>query len=198
MKIPILARAAALAATLPLCTSIAGAQGLPMTDGSHLISLGFGGGVIVPTGDASNTFKDGVTGQAFVLVHLGPLPSLRFNLGYDKFDYKDALGLPGAHTNILSGTGGLSIDLIGGPIRPYITAALGAFDVNSVVNAVNTSSVSKVNFGIDGGGGISIHFGRVSGFAEGRVQNVYTRNGGVISAKSIQSIPVSFGLLFGL
>lgn len=87
MNIPTLARAAALAATLPLCTSIAAAQGLPMTDGSHLISLGFGGGVIVPTGDARDTFKDGVTGQAFVLVHLGPLPALRFNLGYDKFDY---------------------------------------------------------------------------------------------------------------
>ena len=151
-----------------------------------------------PTGDAKDAFKNGVNGQAFVLVHLGPLPALRFNLGYDKFDYKDALGLPGGHTNILSGTGGLSIDLLPGPARRYITAGIGAFDVSSVMDAANSSNVSKVNFGIDGGAGLSLHFGRVSAFAEGKVQNVYTRSGGVISAKSITSVPVSFGLLFGL
>ncbi len=98
--------------------------------------------------------------QGFLLVHLGPLPALRFNLAFQRFDYKEALGIPSStHANILSGTGGLQISLLPGPVRPYIT---------------------------------------VSAFGEGRVQNIYTNDGGVINRKSITQVPVSFGILIGL
>src|SRR4051794_22887429 len=94
---------------LTLCATAAAAQsGLPLTDSSYPISIGIGGGFVVPTADAKNAFQNGVTSQAFVLVHLGALPALRFNLGYEKFNYKEALGLSAGHTNILSGTGGFS------------------------------------------------------------------------------------------
>ena len=76
-----------------------------------ILSIGFGGGAIVPVGKAQDDFKSGYTGQGFLLVHLGPLPALRFNLSFQKFDYKNVLGLPSSHANVLAGTGGLQISL---------------------------------------------------------------------------------------
>jgi hypothetical protein len=43
-----------------------------------------------------------------------------------------------------------------------------------------------------------VRFGRVSAFGEGRVQNVYTNDTGVINKKSITQVPVLFGILIGL
>lgn len=164
----------------------------------HILSIGFGGGTVVPVGDAKDYFKSGVTGQGFLLVHLGPLPALRFNLAFQRLDYKQVLGLPDGHANILSGTGGLQISLLPGPVRPYLTAGVGAFDVRSVSDSTTGQTTSKVHFGIDGGAGLAVSIGRVSAFAEGRVQNIYTNDTGVINRKSITQVPVTFGLLIGL
>ncbi|MBK5189453.1 MAG: hypothetical protein JJD97_14510 [Gemmatimonadaceae bacterium] len=101
------------------------------------------------------------------LVHLGPLPALRFNLAFQKFDYKQVLGIPDAHANIVSGTGGLQISLLPGPVRPYVTAGLGAFQVRNVADSANGTTASKVHFGIDGGAGLAVSIGRVSAFGEG-------------------------------
>ena len=108
------------------------------------------------------------------------------------------LGLPSSHANVLAGTGGLQISLLPGPVRPYVTAGLGAFSVSNVVDSANHTSNSKVHFGIDGGAGLAISIGRVSAFTEGRVQNIYTNDTGVIRRKSITQVPVTFGLLVGL
>jgi hypothetical protein len=66
---------------LALSTSAAHAQ-----RHQSILSIGFGGGAVVPVGDAKSDFKSGVTGQGFLLVHLGPLPALRFNLAFQKLD----------------------------------------------------------------------------------------------------------------
>ena len=183
------------ALALPLSSSSARAQYK-----QPILSIGFGGGVIVPVGKAQDDFKSGYTGQGFLLVHLGPLPAIRINLAFQKFDYKEALGIPDGHSNVFSGTGGLQIFLIPGPVRPYITAGLGAFSVSSVSDSVGgtITTTSKVHFGIDGGAGLAVRFGRVSAFGEGRVQNVYTNDTGVINRKSITQVPVLFGILIGL
>ena len=88
-------------------------------------------------------------------------------------------------------------------MRPYITAGVGAFDIKGLTDTSTTanasSTMSRINFGIDAGAGLAIVIGRVSAFAEGRVQNVYTKDGGFIkSAKQINVIPVTFGLAVGL
>lgn len=77
------------AVALPLSSSSAQAQYK-----QPILSIGFGGGVIVPVGKAQDDFKSGYTGQGFLLVHLGPLPAIRINLAFQKFDYKEALGIP--------------------------------------------------------------------------------------------------------
>ena len=163
-------------------------------------SIGFGGGAIVPVGKAQSDFKSGYTGQGFLPVHLGPLPAIRINLAFQKFDYKEALGIPNGHSNVFSGTGGLQINLLPGPVRPYITAGLGAFSVRSVSDSVagTITTTSKIHFGIDGGAGIALRFGRVSAFGEGRVQNIDTNDTGVMNRKSVTQVPVLFGILVGL
>jgi hypothetical protein len=181
------------ALALPLFASSARAQ-----RHQSILSIGFGGGAIVPVGKAKDDFKSGYTGQGFLLVHLGPLPALRFNLSFQRFDYKNVLGLPSSHANVLAGTGGLQISLLPGPVRPYITAGLGAFDVRNVADSTTGTTTSKVHFGIDGGAGLAISIGRVSAFTEGRVQNIYTNDTGVINRKSITQVPITFGILIGL
>jgi opacity protein-like surface antigen len=170
----------------------------------HMIQVGVGGGVTVPVSDARDAFKDGVNGTGFVLVHLPSLPALRFALSYDRFSLKSLGTLtPGTgedeagHSQILGGTVGLKLHLLPGPVRPFVMAGVGAFNVQQLVNAANGSTTtSDTNFGVDGGAGLEIKLGRLSAFAEGRIQNVYTKNSGLINKSSIQSVPVSFGLMF--
>jgi hypothetical protein len=152
--------------------------------------------------DARDAFKNGVNGQGFVLVQLpGGFPALRFALSYDRFDYKPTIasspGTDAGNSQIFGGTGGFKIHLLPGPLRPYVMAGLGAFNVNDMLNLTSGQvSTSKINFGIDGGAGLELKLGRLAAFAEGRIQNVYTRSTGVISRSAIQSVPVSFGLMF--
>ncbi len=174
----------------------------------HFIRIGFGGGMSVPTNHAADALKNGVNGEGYLLIDLRFLPPIRLNLGYQRFDYKQLLGgQPAGQTSILSGVGGLSVTVIPfGPIRPYVTAGMGAFHVSDdLQNAATTGSTTGASttapstppfkFGIDGGAGVRIKFGRLEAFAEGRVQNIYTDHG-VIDRKTITAIPVSFGILF--
>jgi hypothetical protein len=189
---------AAVTLTAALALSLSTSSAYAQQRHQSILSIGFGGGTIIPVGKAKDDFKSGFTGQGFLLVHLGPLPALRFNLSFQRFDYKSVLGLPSDHANVLAGTGGLQINLLPGPVRPYITAGLGAFNVSNVSDSAGGTTTSKVHFGIDGGAGIAVSFGRVSAFTEGRVQNIYTNDTGVIKRKSITQVPVTFGILIGL
>jgi hypothetical protein len=174
------------------------AQGGPGGAGAHLVQIGFGGGVTVPTSHAADALKNGVNGQAYLLLNLG-IP-LRFNLGYQKFDYKEAIlggGATSGQSTMLSGVGGITLNLLSvGPIGTYVTAGVGAFSVKDEQTlASGTESVSNMNWGIDGGAGVTLRIGRLSAFAEGRIQNIYT-NKGSIDTKTITAIPVTFGVLF--
>lgn len=171
----------------------------------HRIRVGFGGGMSVPVSEAGDAFKSGFNGKGFVLVNLGGLPSLRFDLGYQKFDYKqqfqNELGTGGsdATSQILSGVAGLHIDLIRvGPVRPYLLAGLGAFNVRSSIDSLgnDTGTVSTTKFGIDGGAGVAFTLGkRLDAFIEAKIQNIYTDQG-AIDTKSIRVIPITFGIMF--
>jgi hypothetical protein len=174
-----------------------------------MVRVGFGGGVTVPVSDAKDALKNGVNGAGFVLVNfLGAgLPALRFAFTYDRFDYKPAIANsvvgststvnPGT-SQILGGTAGIKIHLVPGPISPFLMAGLGAFNVRDLVNSTTgtQTSLSNTNFGVDGGGGLEIKLGRLSAFAEARIQNVFTQSSGLIKRSSIQSVPVTFGILF--
>ncbi|MDQ3698284.1 MAG: hypothetical protein M3373_09695 [Gemmatimonadota bacterium] len=191
--------AAVAVAALALGTGTAGAQGGDFggAEQPRAVRVGFGGGMSVPVGDAREAFENGINGQGYLLIRLGALPAVRLNLSYQRFDLKDLVtGGADAHTQIFGGTGGLTVSLLRGPIRPYVTAAVGAFNIKSVMESPGgDSDESSTQFGIDGGAGVALRLGRIDGFVEARIQNVYTDEG-LVDTKSIRVIPVTFGLLF--
>ena len=118
------------AVALPLSSSSAQAQYK-----QPILSIGFGGGAIIPVGKAQDDFKSGYTGQGFLLVHLGPLPAIRINLAFQKFDYKEALGIPDGHSNVFSGTGGLGSFAGFGDLGSAGSSGGGAAGTTAPVNA---------------------------------------------------------------
>jgi hypothetical protein len=171
----------------------------------HKLRIGFGGGMSVPVSDAGDAYKSGFNGKGFLLVNLGGLPSFRIDLGYQKFDYKQEFQNPlgsdatNATSQILSGVAGIHLDLIRvGPVRPYLLAGLGAFNVRSSLDSLgnDTGTVSQTRFGIDGGAGVAFTLGKsVDAFVEAKIQNIYTDQG-AIDTKSIRVIPITFGIMF--
>ena len=200
------ARAAAALLSLAL-PAAAHAQDMEGTRMARPIQIGLGGGVILPREGASfRELKNGTQGQGFVLVRLpAGLPPLRFNLDYSRMKFERATPRPGsalldtaeAERTTIAGVGGIRLDLLPGPVRPYVLAGVGAFSVKDAVEQSGASrDFSKVNLGLDGGAGLAIRLGPISGFVEARLQNVYTKQEGLIEAKSIKNIPLTFGLVF--
>lgn len=198
------ALAASALALFGLAALPAGASAQRMSQ-QHMVRIGLAGGVVVPVSDAKNALKTGVHAQGFALLNLLPSIPLRLNLGYQKLDLKTVLGsaqqtaIPSGTTDILSGVAGTQIELLHGPLRPYIVAGVGGFNVKNSINPTSgtTTSVSnsQFKFGVDGGAGIALGVGRLSAFVEGKVQNIYTEKG-AINLKNIQTVPVSFGIMF--
>jgi hypothetical protein len=167
------------------------------------VRFGIAGGVVIPrTGASTRSLENGLHGQAFALVRLpAGLPALRINVDYDHMRFGQPTTSTGASAGsavdatrtLLDGVAGMRLDLLHGPVRPYALAGIGAFDIRDVAASVASSST---NFGVDGGAGIAFRLGRVDGFLETRLRNVYTKQQGLIDTKSIQSFPIAFGLTF--
>ena len=188
------------AAALITLLSASNAHALPGPAG-RMVELGIGGGVSLPVSHAKDALKDGyhIRGIVQIKPPLFPL-GLRGALGYQKFDLEHApLGTTGSG-NILSGMGGITLGISLGPIRPYVTASLGAFRVETKVDSTGTeASTHETKFGIDGGAGVQFKLAGLHGFVEGRVENVYTDQGfdtSLFEKNSTRIIPVTFGLMF--
>ena len=196
---------AALFAQLPASDPSAG-----MAPSSRPIRLGFGGGVIVPREGASvRELKQGVQGQGFVVFKLpAGLPALRANVDFARMRLESPLApspssqpAPGAPTaeetvrTMLAGVASLKFDLLRGPVRPYVLAGVGAFRFQDEEQAGLASDArSQLDFGLEGGAGLSIKLGPIDAFAETRLQNVYTKQKGLIDQKTIRAFPVTFGI----
>ena len=183
--------------------SLAHAQMNDAAMGSNrLVSIGIGGGVSVPVSDAKDAFKNGYNGQGFVRFNLHQLPiQPRVDFTFSKFDIKDVhLQTPGS-----SGTGQIFAAIANvqfalthsGPVRPYIVGGIGAYNTKTDINGVpNVSGTSSTDFGINAGVGTVFKLGSMlSGYVEGRIDNVYS-NKGMISADQVQVVPVTFGIVF--
>jgi hypothetical protein len=187
----------------PMAHAQFGAMGMP---GRKLVTFGLGGGVAVPVSDAKDAFKNGFNGLAYARIAPPGLPvSFGLNVAFSRFDLADAkvttggsttTAVTGGNSQLLAGLGDVKLDLMRSRIHPYLIAGLGAYNVKTNPAGSSSSSNSDTRFGINGGGGISMSFGRVSGYIQGRVDNVYTSDNGAIKAKDIQIVPVTAGIEF--
>lgn len=198
----VLVLGATLAAALAAAT--AGAQSRePVSASTRPIRIGIGGGVVVPREGASvYQLERGMQLEGFALVRLpGGFPPLRLTLDYAKLKFDPATlagspttpGAADAERTMLNGVASINLELLRGPVRPYLLAGVGAFSVKDVAAS---ESYSDINFGLDGGAGVALSLGPISAFVEARLQNVYTREQGLVDTRSIRTIPVSFGVVF--
>ena len=163
----------------------------------HFVTVGVGGGVSVPVSDAGDAFKNGFNVKGFARLNVPKLPVMpRFDLDFSRFNLDEAqVGVPGTG-QILAGLANLQMSVLGfGPVRPYIIAGLGAYNLKTDTQGLTPSSVSQTHFGVNGGAGVNLHLGMINGFAEGRIDNIFT-DSGMIDASKVQFVPVTFGLTF--
>jgi opacity protein-like surface antigen len=163
----------------------------------HFVTLGVGGGMSVPVSDAGDAFKNGFNVQGFARLNVPKLPVVpRFDLDFSHFDLDEAqVGVPGTG-QILAGLANLQINVLPlGPVRPYLIAGLGAYNLKTETEGTSPTSVTATHFGINGGAGVTLHLGAINGYVEGRVDNVYTEKG-MIDSDKVQVVPVTFGLTF--
>jgi len=172
-------------------------------------------------GDAAaikRDFKEGVAGQGYVEFRAPGTPlGFRAAVSYNRFKAGDltvtrtgAGGTPTTSTitdgysQILGGLANVSLQLPTGPIRPYVLGGVGAFNLKNTATLVTTPGAgvttgaeqSTTNFGINGGAGVLVRLGGVEAFAEARIANVYTKAEKFANLKSVQYVPITFGLSF--
>lgn len=190
-----------------LLLTLAGSARAQFPTGGSMRPIHFwiGGGVSVPVSDSGDALDTGFHGRGMVTFQPPGLPvALRGDVSFQKFDLKSAElgggveGGPTPSTQILSGLGNVTFGLQLGPLRPYVGAGLGAFQVKTDSGVEGEESDSQVKFGINGIVGATLSLSRnVSLFAEGRVENIYTDEGQQVdSANDIQVVPVTFGIVF--
>ena len=177
-----------------VCTPMAASAQVGVA--SRFVTVGVGGGMSVPVSEAGNAFDSGFHMQGFARLNVPQLPVMpRFDLNFSQFDLKDAVGIPGKN-QILAGLANLQMSVLPlGPVRPYVIAGLGAYHLKTETEGISPESVSSTRFGINGGAGVALNLGRINGFIEGRVDNVFTEKG-MIDEEQIQVVPVTFGLTF--
>src|SRR5688500_18710969 len=134
------------------------------------VHFGLGGGMSVPVGDAGDALKEGFHVRGILSVKPPVLPfGIRGVLGYQKLNLDDTMpGVEGTG-KILSGLANLTFGASAGPLRPYVTAGLGAFSVKSELESGSgTTSKTETKFGIDAGVGLEIKLSSLKGFIEAR------------------------------
>lgn len=182
-----------------------GVRGLDVNE-TRKVRFGIGGGATIPrTNPAFQDVLTGSTGQAYVLLRVSPtFPAIRIGADFSRMKFGDPSGAignepVGSTRTQLGGIASLRFDLAPGPVRPYLLAGVGAFNLRDVIDengSLDAEALSSTQVGFDAGAGLSFRMGRIAGFVETRVQNLYTRTRGLIDTKSIQSFPITFGVIF--
>jgi len=186
---------------LLIAASAGAALGQP-TPMLHPIQIGFGGGASVPVSHAKDAFKSGWHGSGIVRLNLPMMPfGLQGNFTYHHFSLdQQNVGFAGSG-RILSGIADARFGLpIPGPIKLYLLAGVGSYNIKADPDSSGApASKSTTKFGINGGGGVTIHFPGlpVNAFVEGKIENIYTDQGlnsAVVKDFKTQIVPVTFGI----
>ena len=165
------------------------------------VQLGFGGGASVPVSDAKHAFKSGWHGSGIIRLNVPMMPfGLQGNFTYNHFKLDQPNVGFGGSSRILSGIADARFGLpIPGPIKPYLLAGVGGYNIKADPDSAGITSASTTKFGINAGAGLGIKFPGipVHAFIEGKLENIYTDQGentAVTKNLKTQIIPVTFGI----
>lgn len=176
----------------------------------RILSIGLGGGVTVPVSDAKDAFDSGFNGHGFVRLNLPLFPiQPRLDFTFQKLDVKDVqFAAPdfasggtytGGEQQVLSGLAQAQLALVrSGPVQPYVVAGVGLSSFKTTLEGdTGTASVddTATKLTVNGGAGVNLKLGGLSGYVEGRIQNIMN-DGELVDFKSVQLVPVSFGIVF--
>lgn len=172
------------------------------------VTFGLGGGLTVPSGDASDFMKSGFHGQGS-LQFRGDLPfALRVDGVYHSMEGKsffDESFLDGevefGTTRVIAGivNGIFPFGAAASAIQPYASVGVGVYNVKGEASidlgedfgGVLSASDSETKVGFNGGLGLRFNMSGLSTFVEGRYHHITT------SGSAMQMIPITVGVTFG-
>jgi opacity protein-like surface antigen len=161
------------------------------------LAFGLAGGATTPSGSLNDRQNLGYNGLATVQLGLPLLPfQLRADLQYNGFGGKDFGGavtnaFNNADTRVISGSINGVLNLLPGPIKPYVIGGVGYYDTQ----LQGTESTRKVGYNY--GGGVKFGLTGASLFVEARMHQINDATFNVGGGRSTaRFIPVTVGIMF--
>ncbi len=161
------------------------------------IAFGLAGGATTPSGSLNDRQNLGYNGLATVQLGLPMFPfQLRADLQYNGFGGKNFGGavnnaFNNADTRVISGSINGVLNLLPGPVKPYVIGGVGYYDTQ----LKGTESTRKVGYNY--GAGVKFGLTGASIFVEARMHQIndatFNVGGGRSTAKFI---PVTIGIMF--
>ena len=159
------------------------------------LSLGLGGGAVVPTGTLADIGKTGW--NATVSARLKPAMS---PIGFQVEGFYNRFGLDGVdgNTRVIGGTANALFSLPGVVAHPYIVGGAGVYNMKATVTGVGSASDTK--FGFNGGLGLDVGVGPAKFYAEGRLHAILKGSADIQTGeeKTAYMIPLTVGLRWTL
>ncbi|MGH7513236.1 MAG: outer membrane beta-barrel protein [Gemmatimonadales bacterium] len=153
------------------------------------VRFGLGGGVSIPSGSFSNSFKTGWNGTALVQFMPASSPvGFQVDGSYHQMKFESG----GGKEQIIDGTANVVYEFKTSPdsrFRPYLIGGGGVYNLKEKFDVGSSASTTK--FGINAGAGFNFGAASTSLFVEGRFHNVF------VTGSDFHFIPIVVGVRFG-
>ncbi len=161
------------------------------------LAFGLAGGATIPSGSLNDRQNLGYNGLATVQLGLPLLPfQFRADLQYNGFGGKNfgsavTNAFNNADTRVISGSINAVLNLLPGPIKPYLIGGVGYYDTQ----LQGTESTRKVGYNF--GAGAKFGLTGASVFVEARMHQINDATFSVGGGRSTaRFIPVTIGIMF--
>ncbi|HYC31485.1 MAG TPA: outer membrane beta-barrel protein [Gemmatimonadales bacterium] len=180
-----------------LAVGASGAQAQYADTESGGVRFLIGGGTTLALGDFGDAFNNGPHGVAGVAFQPAGFPvGIRIDGMYHRISGdEDALGFDDVNTQVINGTANAVLSLSTStetPIRPYILAGGGLYNLKAVGDDVPDGTDGDTEFGINAGAGFDYRASDNLGiFLEGRFHLIFA------DPDNLNMLPISLGVRIG-
>ena len=136
------------------------------------VSLGIGGGAVVPTGSMADVGKTGYNATLSAQFKPAASPLGLVDGFYNRFAFD---GIDG-HSRIIGGTANALFNLPGAVAHPSLIGGVGVYNMQATLDGFGSGSDTK--FGFNGGLGLDLGVGPAKLYAEGRLHAIMKRRRG--------------------